>query len=196
MQNVKTVLDVGCGKGNHANIFAHFGKDVTGMDAGFTCRTDVQKFKFIAGDFETYNFEEKFDLVWCSHALEHQLNVETFIKKLFSCAKDTGYVCITVPNEMNGFVIEGHVSFWNAGELMCNIIHCGYSCKNAAVKTYANNVSIIVPKEPIQNMPNDYRSLGATKSTREYYPENMKCGKSRFGGVCFDGNIESLNWDD
>lgn len=192
MSSIKTVLDIGCGKGNHSNIFAEFGKCVTGIDAGFTCRTDTQKFKFIKGDFETYQFEEKYDLVWCSHVLEHQLNVENFIKKIFSCVKDNGYVCITVPDEMNGWVIEGHVHFWNAGQLMCNIIHCGFSCRHAEVKTYAGNVSVLVPKEPIEKMPADYRMMA---STREYYPANMICKKSRFGGVFFDGNIESLNWE-
>ena len=28
----------------------------------------------------------------------------------------------------------------------------------------------------------------------KYFPENMECGTTRFGDICFDGNIKELNW--
>ncbi|MCI8462030.1 MAG: class I SAM-dependent methyltransferase [Lachnospiraceae bacterium] len=189
--SIDTVLDVGCGKGNHSGVFLEYGKKVTGIDAGFTCRIrDNYSFDFIQDDFMAHDFSEQYDLVWCAHVLEHQLSVGDFIKKLFACCKDNGKVAVTVPNEP-GRVIEGHVNNWNAGLLMYNIIQCGYSCRHAAVKTYSGNVSVIVPKEPICK-DYDYR---AVNDSHAYFPVNMKCGSNRFGGIMFDGNIEELNWN-
>lgn len=109
-KSIKTVLDVGCGKGNHAGIFLEYGKTVTGIDVGFTCRIkENYAFKFIQDDFVKHNFEERYDLVWCAHVLEHQLSVGEFIKKIFQCCKDDGKVALTVPNDISGNVIEGHV---------------------------------------------------------------------------------------
>lgn len=190
--SICTVLDVGCGKGSHSGVFLEYGKRVTGIDAGFTCRIrDNYAFEFIQDDFIAHSFLEQYDLVWCAYVLEHQLAVGEFIKKLFSCCKGSGKVAITVPDEKEGKVIEGHVNNWNAGLLMYNVIQCGYSCRHAAVKSYAGNVSVIVPKEPIDKNY-DYR---AVENSRPYFPESMKCGCNRFGGILFDGNIEELNWN-
>ena len=84
---------------------------MTGIDAGFTCRIrDNYAFEFIQDDFIAHSFLEQYDLVWCAHVLEHQLAVGEFIKKLFSCCKGSGKVAITVPDEKEGKVIEGHVN--------------------------------------------------------------------------------------
>lgn len=118
------------------------------------------------------------------------MDVYPFIRKLFDCCKNDGYVCITVPSEISGFVTEGHVSFWNAGSLMINVIHSGYSCVHAGVKTYGLNVSLFVPKEPILDF-GDYRTIF---DSRKYLPPNFDYGNNGFGGVHFNGNIAELNW--
>lgn len=51
----------------------------------------------IIDDFNTYNFDEKFDCVWSCHVLEHQLNVQSFLERVISCTKDGGVIAITVP---------------------------------------------------------------------------------------------------
>lgn len=186
---ITTVLDVGCGIGNHSGIFLEYGKTVTGIDIGVPCNVQSDRFTYIRDNFLEYNFAECYDLVWCSHVLEHQLAVGKFIQKLFSCCKENGKVAITVPNETQGRVVEGHVNVWNAGLLMYNIIKSGFSCRHAAVKTYANNVSVIVPYEKIET--NEHK----IRHSRQYFPSNMVCGQNEYGGVAFDGNIMELNWD-
>ena len=50
-------------------------------EPGFSCIVD---------DFMTHDFgDEKFDCVWCSHVLEHQLNVQDFLTKLIGLVKTT-----------------------------------------------------------------------------------------------------------
>ncbi|MBR3624480.1 MAG: class I SAM-dependent methyltransferase [Selenomonadaceae bacterium] len=185
--SINTVLDVGYGFGLQSNIFKAYGKDVTGIDFGAA----EKPFKTLSGDFETYEFKDKYDLVWSSHSLEHQQNIRVFIQKLFSVCKPSGKVAITVPHTRGDiYVIGGHVTVWNLGLLMYNIICAGYSCVNAIGKTYAGNVSVIAPNEPIE-FDGDYRWV----NHKEYFPSNLDVGDNGFGNVAFNGEVESINWD-
>lgn len=58
-KNIRTVLDVGCGRGDHANIFLYYGKETTGIDACFPYEIKEKNFTFIKGDFEKYDFSGK-----------------------------------------------------------------------------------------------------------------------------------------
>ena len=77
----KTVLDVGSGPGKHAKLFKDGGYDFTTVDVNADYNADV------VGDFCQIDFVAEqdvpfeYDLVWCSHVLEHQLNVNEFLKK-------------------------------------------------------------------------------------------------------------------
>ena len=44
---------------------------------------DKIKNKYI-GDFNKININKKYDAIWCCHILEHQLNVNLFLKKVNS----------------------------------------------------------------------------------------------------------------
>ena len=88
-----TILDVGCGSGVHSDIFLKAGKKVTAIDRYSPFIETIKaepNFTGIESDFMTYDFgEQKFDCVWCSHVLEHQLNAQDFLKKLVSLVKIT-----------------------------------------------------------------------------------------------------------
>lgn len=89
-----SVLDVGCGEGIHSDIFLKAGKKVTAIDYGkspyFSRMKSEPGFLCIFDDFMTHDFgNEKFDCVWCSHVLEHQLNVQDFLTKLVGLVKTT-----------------------------------------------------------------------------------------------------------
>ncbi len=89
-----SVLDVGCGEGIHSDIFLKAGKKVTAIDYGkspyFSRMKAEPGFSCIVDDFMTHDFgDKKFDCVWCSHVLEHQLNVQDFLTKLVGLVKTT-----------------------------------------------------------------------------------------------------------
>ena len=75
----QTVLDIGCGQGLHSNIFREHLKTVIGIDA--STHWGVPD---ILAEFMSYEFSEPFDLVWCSHVLEHQVNVQAFLRKIYT----------------------------------------------------------------------------------------------------------------
>jgi 2-polyprenyl-3-methyl-5-hydroxy-6-metoxy-1,4-benzoquinol methylase len=97
----QTVLDVGCGRGEHAEIFRFSGKDVTTIDP-------ICDYADIKADFLSHPFDEKYDLVWTSHVLEHQRNVGLFIDRLLDVTEDNGLICITVPPEVSHYFILCH----------------------------------------------------------------------------------------
>ena len=145
-----TVLDVGSGSGGHTRFLRHFGKQV------FTA--DLHRSADYAGDFVRIEFDRRFDVVWCSHVLEHQRNVGAFLEKIYDCLADDGLLAITVPTHPRERLISGHVTSWNAGLLCYNLILAGFDCHQARLlKTY--ELGLIVRKAAARGP--DIRSAAA-----------------------------------
>lgn len=134
-----TVLDVGCGAGEHARLLRHLGKTVTTID--------LHRDADIVGDYATTPIERTFDVVWCSHSLEHQRNVGLFLEKLGTNLDDGGLLAISVPTHPAERLVAGHVTVWNAGLLCYNLVLAGFDCREATF-TSTVDLSLIVPKRP------------------------------------------------
>ena len=142
------VLDVGCGAGAQSEIFLRHGKQVTAVDYGRSVYFDKNPgtVRAVIGDFVDLDFEAQFDCVWASHVLEHQLNVNRFLKKVNSVTREGGVVCITVP-PLDHMIRGGHVSLWNGGLLLYNMVLAGFDCRDTCISTYGYNISLIVRKK-------------------------------------------------
>lgn len=178
-----TILDIGAGEQQvHANMF---------RDRGFAVDTiDFFKNSTYIGDFNNVNISKKYDAVWASHCLEHQLNINIFLKKIVDVTKLGGYIAITVP-PLKHEIVGGHVSLWNPGLLIYNLVLAGLDCSNIKIKQYGYNISAIVQKTSAV-IPKDkliYDSLDLVTLNR-YFPKDLAYGKN----CVFDGQIESLNW--
>lgn len=169
------MLDIGAGDGSHAALFRDMGKDV------YTC--DIKDADY-QGIYTNINIPRKFDLVWCSHTLEHQPNVQGFLKKVQEDLKEGGYFVVTVP-PLKHEIVGGHVNLWNAGLLLYNLILAGFDCSNAMVKTYGYNISIVV-KYTLLKLPELKFDFGDIETLAPYFPMDVRNG--------FDGRIEELNW--
>lgn len=167
MGEIKTVLDVGSGGAEHALEFAKSGRSVHCIDYGIsvyvrnsevTSSVDTEsRIKTTIGDFMQTEPGETYDLVWCSHILEHQLNPNLFLRKCLSHASDGGWIAVTVP-PLKHEIVGGHVSLWNAGVLLYQLVMAGNDCSNALVMNYDYNISVIVRKKPIDLPDLDYDS--------------------------------------
>ncbi|MGH8617570.1 MAG: class I SAM-dependent methyltransferase [Burkholderiales bacterium] len=134
----ESVLDIGSGDGEHAKFFRHFGKQVYSVD--LEGKADY------LGDFTQLTLDRQFDVVWCSHVLEHQRNVGIFLEKLFAALKDDGILAITVPVHPRQRLIAGHITSWNAGLLCYNLILAGFDCREACL-LQTNELSLLVRKK-------------------------------------------------
>jgi len=92
----KTVLDVGGGiLQEHSLRFSKEGKEVTLVD--YDTGPESERLKCVQGDFMSITNLGLYDIVWSSHNLEHQLNINLYIQHLFSHLKNDGLMMITVP---------------------------------------------------------------------------------------------------
>ena len=132
---VRRVLDVGCGAGSNARILQAQGIDVTGLTlskeeaqlaAPFCVRT-------IVGDIEKDSLpvsEASFDLVLCSHVLEHLARPSRTLSLLSELLRPGGFALVAIPNmaswrpririlqgnwgrDDTGFFDRTHLQFWS-----------------------------------------------------------------------------------
>ena len=176
----ETVLDVGCGDGSHARHLAAHGKRVTtiSFEPYGGHRPDF------VGDFMEFPLDERFDVVWCSHALEHQANVRQFLQRLIDCVEPGGLLAITVP-PARPYIVGGHLTVWNTGLLLYNLIAAGIDCREARLKVYGYNISLIVPVHRIE-LPRLRHDEGDIERLAPFFPMPVKQG--------FDGRIEDIGW--
>ena len=180
------ILDIGGGSGRHSLLFAERGNQVTYndfYDPGLThpaVKVDV-------GDFMLKRYSA-FDVTWISHVLEHQTNVNAFLRKVIDSTWDDGLIAITVPPAKQD-IVSGHYTLWNAGLVLYNLVMAGINTRNAAVLRYGYNISVLVRKEVITlpKMKYDYGDLTALKG---FFPIELEWGIDSF-----NGDIGELNWN-
>jgi len=133
-----SVLDIGSGEGEHKRFLQFFGKEVFSVD--------MLKTADYVGDFLAVEVDRKFDVVWCSHVLEHQRNTGLFLDKIFDVLKENGILAITVPAHPRERLMSGHLSSWSVPLLCYNLIMAGFNCNRANIlATY--ELSLIVQKK-------------------------------------------------
>jgi 2-polyprenyl-3-methyl-5-hydroxy-6-metoxy-1,4-benzoquinol methylase len=133
----KTCLDIGSGEGVHTSILRHAGLEVFQVDKYST----TSEYKV---DFIEHKFDRKFDVVFCSHVIEHQRNVGLFLDKIFDILSDDGVLIISAPKEDHN-LIEGHLNSFIFPLFLQQMIHAGFDCKGGKFLSTIEN-SFIVSK--------------------------------------------------
>lgn len=178
-----TILDIGSGV--NSPVDAWF------TEQGFIVDTvDFKGSPTYRGDYNQIDIGKEYDCVWACHCLEHQLNVNNFLKKVHSNIKEGGLCAITVP-PLKHQIVSGHVSLWNAGLLLYNLVLANFDCSQAKVLKYDYNISVIVKKRTIQ-LPEDLTyNEGDLIRLEPYLPYKfLKKGPAN----SFNGDIRRLNW--
>lgn len=176
------ILDIGAGGLQHTEVFLNRNKIVDICDYGNSVYYDKRqenieskiRKKYI-GDFNKLEFNQTYDAIWCSHILEHQLNVGLFLKKIHSLLKEDGYLAIIVPPR-KPFIVGGHVTIWNAGLVLYNLVLAGFDCsKECYIKQYDYNIGIIIRKKTIKEFPENLSmDKGDIELLSQYFPFDAK----------------------
>lgn len=200
------VLDVGCGKGLQGRIIKDYGNDVVGLtirdkeDSGAGYNGQLLD-NVIYEDFLTYTSKEKFDIIWASHILEHISDISAFISSIRRNIRKGGMLALTVP-AMDHNVLLAHIHYFNAGYLLRNLVVNGIDCRDAMIKVYDYNLSIIIPSvsniKAVEITGNKIEKqiacMEKENSLFQYFPREVEYYKNWNGEFTFDGNIYEMNW--
>lgn len=181
----RNVLDIGSGKGRHSQAFFEAGKEVHAIDLA---PPEKALYTTIKGDYLDFKaMPEEFECIWAAHVLEHQLNVNLFLRKCFNELCDDGVLAITVP-PLKHAIVGGHVTLWNMGLLFYNLILAGFDCAEAIGKQYGYNISVIVRKKAAYPAGLCYDS-GDIEKLAPYFPRGYKWQQG------FNGNLKNIGWE-
>jgi len=119
----KTALDIGSGDGIQAQVMRHAGLKVSELDK-YNKNTEYQV------DFISYNFDRKFDVIFCSHVIEHQRNVGLFLDKIYDLLSENGVLLISAPKHKAELLIEGHLNCFFTTYFIQHLTHAGFDIEN------------------------------------------------------------------
>ena len=97
------ILDAGCGDGTGLKFLFDCGyENLYGIDINpnkyYLAKNHIGNNRIIDSDITNTPFEDgKFDVVWCSHTLEHSYSPIESLKELCRICKKGGYVLIIIP---------------------------------------------------------------------------------------------------
>ncbi len=137
----RTAYDVGSGHGKHAEAMRRVGRHVVTVDN--KSQADDRR------DWGGQTVMEPLDAIWCSHALEHALNVHQWCRAFHQRLHPGGVLCVTVPPgraDLDRGMIGGHINHFTPWSLCYHLVLAGFDCREARVGTYGHNMSVIVTK--------------------------------------------------
>lgn len=178
------LIDIGAGKGYHAQHFASAGFNVTTLDIkplphDLRNRENIRHLEipldrvfYIDNEEVRRAVDKGFDIVWCSHTLEHQQDLKASINRLFGLCTKGGIVAITVP-PLKPNLVGGHYNLFTPASLCYNIAAAGWSCRRAEVFYYGYNISALIPKErvPHEVIGKLSHDIGDIKTIAPYMPQ-------------------------
>lgn len=126
----------------------------------------------------------QYDGVYCSHTLEHVRNVGAFLDRIVTETKPGGIIAIVVPPRKDE-IVGGHLTLWNAGLLVYNIIRAGVDCSSAYVGSYGYNVACVV-RNIRAELPPLAEDAGDIEALAPFFPAPVAQG--------FDGRTFAANW--
>jgi len=110
----KTILEIGSGGGQAIFLFKEHGFSVIGIEPDNRNVSLInQKFNeqiCHKGYAEDFNINQKFDIVWMSHVLEHTIRPDKLFTKIKSVLNPKGLFFVDVPNCENSTVLESSIN--------------------------------------------------------------------------------------
>ena len=172
----ETVLDVGVGRGDHAKAFIGQKSRVTGIDPR-PANKDLDEHKYythIQDPYEKVEIDELFDMVWCSHTLEHIPNVQHFLITLQSWLKPGGWLFVGVPTDRQQRIHVGHLTLWTPAHLAYNLVCAGWDCSEAIWYTDDLTIGMVVQRKEVIDLSWRTSLPGEIAHLNQYLPKKIR----------------------
>ncbi len=134
------VLDIGGALGKHCQIMREFGLSVDIIDK-------YEKEAELVGDFNEYNFKTKYDMIYCSHVIEHQRNQGLFLDKIFDLLDEEGDLVISGPKHPAERFVEGHISTTILPVFLQLLVYAGFDCKEGKMMSFGGIENSFIVKK-------------------------------------------------
>lgn len=149
-EKINSVFEIGAASGYNLSLYKKEGKKVFGIEpSNYNKETSKKNYdiEIYADTFQNYLKEEKvqdkFDLIFLSHILEHIVNPMEFIEKVKKFANK--YIFIDVPtfdykfsDENFGMFSDEHVNYFTFASLQNLMYKSGFHLINARIEFYLN----------------------------------------------------------
>ena len=123
------LLVVGVGIGNDLSPFVDAKKHITGVDILPPYHT---QYEHIRGDYCTIPFgANQFDMILCSHTLEHMINPGLVLQKIKSELKVGGWFGLNVPGWEQDRYHAGHLTLWTPFHVIGYLTATGWDATDA-----------------------------------------------------------------
>ena len=148
----RKIVDVGAGSLTHSYFFAQNEISTTAIDFGTSIyaaqrQSSTNEFLTILDqDFSDFHTEEQFDLLFCSHTLEHQRNVGSFLEHCDKAIRKGGYFVFVLPYphwDLQG----GHISQMSPRTVLYNLVLAGIDCSQSKAVKGVGEFTIVVRKQ-------------------------------------------------
>ena len=142
-ERYQSCIDIGSGAGVQTEILKHAGLNVFQLDK----YSDIAEYKV---DFIDHVFDQKFDVVFCSHVIEHQRNVGNFLDKVHDILNDDGVLIISAPKHSAQHMVQGHLNCFTTPYFIQHLVHAGFDLKNGKYLSCGSiENAAIVSKDPM-----------------------------------------------
>lgn len=159
MGNVRSILDVGCGRGAFLSAFARRfpGAALHGYEIDEKNRADIESLSggvFHTGEMQRIGTEA--DVISLIHVLEHIENPVKFLQDLKRCGSDAGFLVVQVPAwTANPFAltIRDHASHFTAGTLRRVVDMADWTTLAGPDAWVAKELSLVAGRNPVAASP-------------------------------------------
>ncbi len=171
LDNKRKILEIGVGAGQTILWFDELGYNVTGIEPD---KQNVDKINSklrnshcVAGYIENLHINDKFDVIWMSHVLEHLMKPDLFLQKIKNNLKQNGLFFIEVPNCDNERLLTATIKtqphlFHFSKKSLINV------CKKASFKI--ERCDTFRPATKLEGGLNKLYQKMHLKSPYSYYP--------------------------
>ena len=171
------VLDVGCGNGVMLdNLPRSWSKTGIEIDPAAAAVAEVKGINVIRGSFEVLkNHGKQYDLILCSHVIEHIYNPTSLLRLCIDALKPNGFLWLQWPNpEADGLRRFGR--YWRGLEAPRHIC---LPSKNSVIKCLTEHLEATVK---ISDIGRAYRGASvymnaASRSIKDYKREHLSTGQ-------------------
>lgn len=134
------ILDVGCGDGSNLRWLSEFTESLWGTDYNLLRLKRAEKIRkklekntklFVANILSLPFLENSFDIIFFNHVIEHIVEDEIALKKIFDITKKGGIVILGTPNEG---VLSWRFAYWLEPRIRNKTDHVNFYTENSISK--------------------------------------------------------------